>query len=197
MPKVKEELKQMEEASIIERVTRSTEWCAPMVPVQKSNRKLRICVDLTKLDCAVKRARFVLPTLEDIAPKLTGAWYISKLNAASGFWQIPLPPESVKLTTPITPVGRVCFKWLPVRITSAPEIFQCLMTDMLKNEDGCEAIMDDIIAFRRSAEEHDENLNITLQVIKESGLKLNKAKCEIRKDSLTYFRQCRWTKSRP
>ena len=34
MPKVKGELKRMEEAGIIERVTVATEWCAPMVPVQ-------------------------------------------------------------------------------------------------------------------------------------------------------------------
>ena len=31
MPKVKEELKLMEEAGIIERVTEPTEWCAPMI----------------------------------------------------------------------------------------------------------------------------------------------------------------------
>ena len=46
-----------------------------MVPVQKSNGKLRICVDLRKLNNAAKRARFVLPTLEDIALKLAGAQY--------------------------------------------------------------------------------------------------------------------------
>ena len=109
----------------------------------------------------------------------------------------PYFQKSAKLTTFITPVGRFCLKWLPFGITSAPEIFQCLMTDMLKNEDGCEAIMDDIIMFRRSAEEHDENLNRTLQVVEGSGLKLNKAKCEIKEDSLTYFGQCRWIKSRP
>ena len=73
MPKVKEELKRMEEAGIIERVIGPTVWCAPMVPVQKSNRKLRICVDLRKLNSAVRRARFVFPTLEDITPKLAGA----------------------------------------------------------------------------------------------------------------------------
>lgn len=59
----------MEEAGIIERVTGPTEWCATMVPVQKSNGKLRICVDLRMLSSAVNRARFVLPTLEDAAPK--------------------------------------------------------------------------------------------------------------------------------
>ena len=38
MPKVKGEIKRKEEAGIIERVTGPTEWCAPMVSVQKSNR---------------------------------------------------------------------------------------------------------------------------------------------------------------
>ena len=187
MPKVEEELKRMEEADIIKRVTWPTEWCAPMVPVQKSNGKLRICVDLRKLNGAVKRTRFVLPTLEDIAPKLAGAQYFSKLDASGGFWQIPLHPDSAKLTTFITPMGRFCFKRLPFGITCAPEIFQCQMTDLLKNEEGCEAIMDDIIVYGKSAEEHDENLRKTLEIIKESGLKLTREKCEFKKDRLTYF----------
>ena len=96
MPKVKEELKQMEEADIIERVTRPTKWCAPMVPVQKSNGKLRICVDLRKLNSAVKRTRFVL---EDVALKFAGTQHFFKPGAASGFWQIPIHPDSAKLTT--------------------------------------------------------------------------------------------------
>ena len=92
MSEVEEELKRMEEAGVIERVTGPTEWCALMVPVQNSNSKLRICVDLRKVNSAVTRAGFVLPTLEDFAPKLAGAQYFSKLDASSGFWEIPLHP---------------------------------------------------------------------------------------------------------
>ena len=187
MSQVEEQLKRMEEAGVIERVTGPTEWCAPMVPVQKSKDKLRICVDPRKLNSAVTRARFVLPTLEDVAPKLAGAQYFSKLDASSGFWQIPLHRESAKLTTFITPFGRFCFKRLPFGITCAPEIFQGLMTDLLKKEKGCEAIMDDIIVYGKSVEDHDENLHKTLKIIKESGLKLNKNKCEFRKSTLNYF----------
>ena len=47
--------------------------------------------------------------------------------------------------------------------------------------------MGDIIVFGRSAEEHIENWSRKLLVIKKSGLKLNKEKCEIKKNSLTYF----------
>ena len=43
--------------------------------------------------------------------------------------------------------------------------FQSLMSNLLKNREGCEAIMDDIIVYGKSAEEHDENLQNTFEVI--------------------------------
>ena len=46
--------------------------------------------------------------------------------------------------------------------------------------------MDDIIVYGKSAEEHKENLQNTFQVIMESGLNLDKEKCEIKKHKLTY-----------
>ena len=52
-----------------------------MVPVQKSNGKLRICVDLRELNGAVTRARFVLSSLENVALNGAGAQYFSKLDA--------------------------------------------------------------------------------------------------------------------
>ena len=67
----------------IEEVTEPTDWCVPMVPVVKPNGKIRICVDLRKLNEAVKRERerYILPTLEDVAPKLAQAKVFSKLDA--------------------------------------------------------------------------------------------------------------------
>ena len=87
----------------------------------------------------------------------------------------------------MTPFGRFCFKRRPFGITSAPDIFQSLMSDLLKSREGCDAIIDDIIVYGKSAEEHDENLQNTFEVIKESGLKLNNEKCEMKKNKLTYF----------
>ena len=115
------------------KITEPTECCVPMVLVQKSNGKLRICVDLRRLNSAVKDSRFVLPTLEDIAPKLAGTRYFSKLDTSSELWQIPLHPDVAKLTTFMTPFGRFCFKRLAFGITSTPEIFQYLISDLLKN----------------------------------------------------------------
>ena len=106
LPKVTAELQRMEKAGIIERITKPTEWCAPMVPVMKKSGQVLICVDLKRLNQAVKRERFILPTLEDVTSSLAGSKVFSLLDAASGFWQVLLAPDCAELTTFITPIGR-------------------------------------------------------------------------------------------
>lgn len=188
LPKVEKELKRMLSLGIIEEVTNPTDWCAPMVPAPKRNNdQVRVCVDLKRLNKGVKRERYILPTLDDITPKLAGAKVFSTLDASSGFWQIPLDPSCQRLTTFITPMGRFCFKRLPFGITSAPEIFQRLMSNLLKGLEGTVVVMDDILVFGSSEEEHDRRLNAVLQTIKASGLKLNRAKCHFRKTELQFF----------
>ena len=188
LPKVEAELRRMLALGIIEEVTEPSDWCAPMVPVEKKNKEqVRVCVDLKRLNKAVKRERYILPTLEDIAPKLVGAKVFSTLDASCGFWQIPLDAASQKLTTFLTPMGRFCFRRLPFGITSAPEIFQRQMSTLLKDHDGVVVVMDDILVYGATGKEHDTCLDAVLKTIKDSGLKLNKAKCHFGKSEIQYF----------
>lgn len=187
MSKVKEELDRMKSAGVIEEVNEPTDWCAAVVPVVKRSGKVRLCVDLKKLNQAVKREHYMLPNLDDIAPSLQGSQYFSALDASSGFLQVPLDPDSARLTTFITPFGRYCFNRVPFGITSAPEIFQRKMTQLLEGLQGTHVIMDDILIHGKSEEEHDARLEAALKVIAESGLKLNKEKCVFKKPQLTYF----------
>ena len=50
LPQVKKELTRMEQLGVIEKIEEPTEWCAGLVVVPKQNGKVRICVDLTKLN---------------------------------------------------------------------------------------------------------------------------------------------------
>ncbi len=121
----------MEELGVIEKVNIPTAWCAGIVPVRKKNGEVRICVDLIRLNKSVLRERHPMPAVEQVLAQPSGAKIFSKLDANSGFWQIPLSPESTILTTFITPFGRYCFHQLPFGITSAPEDFQRRMSDIL------------------------------------------------------------------
>ena len=187
IPKVKSEIDRMLRHGVIAPITEPTEWCAPMVPVVKRNGSVRICVDLKRLNEAVVRERFVLPTLDDLLPKLKGATVFSTLDAASGFWAIPLEESSSKLTTFISPFGRFRFKRLPFGITSAPEIFQRVMADLLQDTEGVVLYMDDILVYGATQAEHDARLLKVMEVIRKSGLKLNKAKCNLRQNSIDFL----------
>lgn len=112
-------------------VKEQTHWCAGMVVVPKKSGKVRICVDLKPLHESVLREVHPQPKVDKTLAQLSGAKFFSKLDANSGFWQIPLAEESRLLTTFITPSGRYCFNKLPFGISSAPEHFQRRMTAIL------------------------------------------------------------------
>ena len=92
-----------------------------MVPVAKAKTEVRITVDYKKLNANLKRETFQIPTFEELSSKLADATVFSKLDASSGFFQIPIAKESQDLTTFITPFGRYRFKRLPMGVNIAPE----------------------------------------------------------------------------
>ena len=189
LPKVKAELERMEKLGVISKVTTPTEWCAGMVVVPKPNGTVRICVDLTKLNHSVRRERHILLSVEQVLAQIRNAKVFSKLDANSGFWQIELAPESAKLTTFITPYGRFCFNRLPFGITSAPEHFQRRMSEILQGLQGVVCLVDDILVFGNTQEEHNTHLRAALQRIKEAGLTPSEDKCEFNQTHIKYLGQ--------
>ena len=186
MPRVAEELQGMEASGVITKITDPTDWCSPMSVVPKKSGQIRICVDLRKLNTAVKRESYTLPTIDDILPKLSGSKYYTSLDASRGYWQLPLSDESAKLTTFITHQGRYCFRRLPYGICNASEIFQRKMTELLETTSAV-AYQDDIIVFGKTEKEHDDELAKVLDIISKSGLKLNKQKCKFKQTKLSFL----------
>ena len=74
-----------------------------------NNIKIRICSDMTRLNKAVKREIHPMATVEGSLAQVKGNVF-SKLDANSGFWQIPLHETSWNLTTFLTPWGRSIIK---------------------------------------------------------------------------------------
>ena len=106
LPSVIEEIRRMEQEDIFAPMNEASKWCAPIVSVVRPGRKrVRICVDHRKLNKSLVREKYPLPTLDDILHKLSKSRVFSRLDARSGYWQIPLDDASSVLTTFITPVG--------------------------------------------------------------------------------------------
>ncbi|KAL7870545.1 hypothetical protein SRHO_G00080420 [Serrasalmus rhombeus] len=151
--------------------------------------EVRICVDLTKLNESVKRERHILPSVEHTLGQLEGAKVFSKIDANSGFWQIPLAKESALLTTFLTPFGRFCFNRLCFRISSAPEHYQKRMSRILEGLDGVLCQMDDILVFGDTQAQHDTRLSAVLGRLQEAGVTLRSEKCEFSKRHVKFLGQ--------
>ena len=84
-------------------------------------------------------------TIDEAASRLQGATNFSNRNAASGFWQLKLDEESLRICTFNTPIGRYRFTRLPFGVKCAPKISQRTMDRMFEDLDGVAVIMDDVI----------------------------------------------------
>lgn len=187
---VRKNLNNLEEQGVIEKVTHPTSWLSPVVPVVKPHSspvEVRLCCDFKFLNQHLRREIFEIPTFEELVSNLSGAVRFSKLDAKSGFYQIPLKEESRNLTTFITPFGRYRYKRLPMGINVAPEIFQRKMMELLKDLPGVICYLDDILVFGCSEKEHDAHLEMVLKRIQISGLKLNKEKCVFGKSQINFL----------
>ena len=105
-----------------------------MVVAPKPSEDPRIC---ERLNLNVLREYHPLPNVDETLAQLAGATKFSKLNADSGFWQIPFAKKSRPLTKFIIPFGRLKFHKLPFGISCAPEeLLQKRMSTILSGLPG-------------------------------------------------------------
>ena len=184
--KVVEELHRMEQNGVITRQIEPTDWVSSMVKVV-TPKKMRICMDPQDLNQAIKREHYPLLTVEEVVSRMPKAKYFSELDANQGFWQIKLDEESSKLCTFNTPIGRYRFLCLPFGISSASEMFQRSVAQMIEGLEGVVNIIDDLLVWGDTIEEHDQRLIKVLERAREYNLKLNRNKCKIRTTEIKYI----------
>ena len=184
---LQEELLRMEKLGVISKIEEPTDWCAPCVVVPKKSGQIRVCIDFTSLNRAVRREYHPLPTSDETLSALGNARVFSKLDANCGYWQMELHEDSQKLTTFITPFGRYYCKRLPFGISSAPEIFQREMQKVLAGLEGVVCQMDDILVYGADEQEHNARLKDVMERLSREGLTLNRDKCEFSRSSVKFL----------
>ena len=176
----------MEKLGVIKKCTEPTAWVHSLVVARKKNNKLRVCMDPSDLNRAVRREHFPMQTVEDVISRMPSAKVFSVLDANHGFWQVKLAKDSSKLATFNTPFGRYSYTRLPFGIASAPEVFQNVMSHLFQDIEGVEVIVDDLVVWGENVEQHDERLGQVLDRCRERNLKLNREKCHFRVSEVHY-----------
>lgn len=183
------QLEEMLEANIIEEST--SMWQSPVVMVKKKNGQLRFAIDYRKLNSVTKQYTFPLPRLEDVFDTIgiSKAQIFSTLDLASGFWQIPMDPETAHKSAFVTPTGVYQWKRMPFGLVNAPASFQALMTQVLRglNWKTCLVYVDDILVFSSSFEQHLQHLDQIFSRLSSAGLTLKPTKCSFAQRQVQYL----------
>lgn len=122
-------------------------WRSRVVLVPKPDGGVRPVVDYRALNAACVPQAFPMPVVNDVLARLTGAAYMCKLDAKTGYWQLPLAEESRACTAIGSKSGSYQHTRLPMGVACAPAVFQKFMIDLLSGCDHCEVYIDDIVVY--------------------------------------------------
>ena len=69
-------------------------WCSPPIPVKKKDMLILIVVYYRKLNSVTVYDHFYMPSTEEMIARLGQAKFLSKLDLAKGFHQVPMTDDS-------------------------------------------------------------------------------------------------------
>ena len=183
---VKKEIDKMLELGAIQ--PSSSPWASPVVLVEKKDGDVRFCVDYRKLNQVARFDAYPMPRVEEVLERVGPAKFISTLDLARGYWQVPMAGESKEKTAFTTPYGLFEFNVMPFGLHNAPATFQRLMNRVLQGcQEFAQAYIDDVVVYSRTWEEHLQHLYEVFSCLQRAGLTLKLPKCQFGLNKVPYL----------
>ena len=95
--------------------------------------------------------------------------------------------EDAHKTAIITLVGLHKYKMMPFGLRNSSNTYQQYIDQVTRNLPFCFAYVDDIFVASHAMAQHEQHLRLLLDRFKQSGVVLNKEKCEIAVTNLTFL----------
>ena len=184
---MEEQLDAEVEAGILEPV-RTSDWACQIVPVVKSDGKIRICGNFKQTaNRAIKVDKHPVPKVQDMFAKLAGGKVFAKLDLSRAYQQLKVAEEYRHLLTINTHRGHYRYSRLPFGINSSVGIFQREMEKLLSGASGVFIFLDDILVSGRDEDELVSRLEQVLQRFQDSGLRVRPDKCRFMVPRIEYL----------
>ena len=164
-------------------------WGAPVLFVKKNDGSLRLCIDYRELNKMTIQNQYPLPRIDDLFDQLQGAKVFLKIDPWSGYHQLKIRSEDVPKTAFRTRYGHYEFLVMPFGVTNAPAVFMDLMNRIFQPylDQFVIVFIDDILIYSGGKEDHEENLRVVLQILRENQLYAKFSKCQFWLDSVAFL----------
>lgn len=183
---VEEELAELEANGIISKVNASA-WATPVVPVRKSNNKVRLCGDYKiTVNPNILIDKHPIPTIEELFATMAGGVKFTKIDLSKAYLQIEVHEDDREILTLSTHKGLYRPNRLMYGIASAPGIWQRKIEQVLQDIEGVTVFFDDIKITAPTDELHLQRLGAVLKRLAEYNMRVNLDKCEFLADKIVY-----------
>jgi hypothetical protein len=160
------------------------------VLVKKKSGDIRMCVDYRAINKLTYRDNYPLPLIEDCLLYPEGKKYFTLLDLKSAFNQVSVHPNSIEITSFVTPIGQYEYMKMPYGLKNAPAVFQRyiheIFRDMIDRGDIV-IYMDDILVAGSTLDDHNRLLRDVLEICCRRGLQLNLSKCQFAFETLIFL----------
>ena len=121
---VEKELDRLEKIGVIEKIE-SSDWGTPLVPILKSDGKIRVCADYkVTVNKSLVDIKYPVPRIEELFAALQGGELFTKLDLASAFNQLEVSDETRYLLAWSTHRGIYAMNRLTFGTKVAVAVFQ-------------------------------------------------------------------------
>ena len=164
-------------------------WGAPVLFVKNKDGSLRLCIDYRKLNRVTIRNQYPLPRIDELFDQLQGSRVYSKIDLRSGYHQLRVQESDVPKTAFRTRYGHYEFLVMPFGLTNAPAAFMDLMNRVFQPylDRFVIVLIDDILVYSGSSEEHSEHLRIVLHTLRERQLYAKLSECQFWLDRVVFL----------
>ena len=139
-------------------------WSSPMVIVAKKDSSYRICIDYRKINAVTKFDAYPMPRIDEMLDWIGKVRFISTLDLAKGYGQVPMDPADKEKMAFSSPRGLYQFNVMPFGLNGAPATFQRMMDHVLQGtEESVGVYLDDIVVYSNTWPEHLQHLKVVLQ----------------------------------
>jgi hypothetical protein len=166
-------------------------WGALVLFVKKKDGTLRLCIDFRQLNNVTINNNYPLRRIDDLFDQLKGARIFSKIDLRSNYYQVRIKEEEIKKKTFKTKYGHYKFTIVPFGLSNTPTIFMCLMNKVFREylDKFVIVLLDAIIVYSKSKEEHEQHLRMEMQVLREHKLYAKLSKCIFYQKKIHYLGQ--------
>jgi hypothetical protein len=140
-------------------------WLANIVPVEKKNGQIRVCVDFRDLNRACPKDDFPLPITELVVDATTGFAALSFMDGSSGYNQIKMDPHDAYDTAFRTPKGNFYYMVMPFGLKNAGATYQRAMQHILDDliHHSVECYVDDMVVKSKERKDHKDDLRVVFE----------------------------------